>query len=37
MGAPASSSPSGGSGTGPQELGFTTKDKRKPKQKKKRC
>ena len=35
MGAPASSSPSGGSGTGPQELGFTTKDKRKPKQKKK--
>jgi hypothetical protein len=35
MGASKSGSPSGGSGTGPQELGFTTRDKRKAKQKKK--
>ena len=33
MGAP--SGPSGGSGTGPQELGFTTRDKRTAKQKQK--
>jgi hypothetical protein len=35
MGASKSGSPSGGSGTGPQELGFTTRDKRKAKQKQK--
>ena len=33
MGAP--SGPSGGSGTGPQELGFTTRDKRSSKEKQK--